>query len=230
MPGAETQTRRAGDGGADTICVVTITSQGIRAGAGAKPYELTGFPFGSAVLPPSHRAQIDQLARRILASWSTARPVRAIRVVGHTNPVGTDRANMALGQRRAEAVRRELLASLERYRRGSSGQLQAQAASRGELDQVPGPAALNRRVQLFFFAAPGPVTTTSGPVKATSPFTLPADPGNCLWPALAGCARREALHAKAPPGSYGWESTRSAERADLRQLSAGSHDLAQACH
>jgi hypothetical protein len=38
-------------------------------------------------------------------------------------------------------------------------------------------------VQLFFFAAPGPVTTTSGPVKATSPFTLPADPGNCLWPA-----------------------------------------------
>jgi phosphatidylserine/phosphatidylglycerophosphate/cardiolipin synthase-like enzyme len=162
---------------------VTITGQGIRAGAGAKPYELTGFPFGSAVLPPPHRAQIDQLARRILASWSTARPVRAIRVVGHTDPVGTDRANMALGQRRAEAVRRELLASLERYRRGSSGQLRAQAASRGELDQVPGPAALNRRVQLFFFAAPGPVTTTSGPVKATSPFTLPADPGNCLWPA-----------------------------------------------
>ena len=155
---------------------MTITGQGIRAGARAKPYELTGFPFGSAVLPPSDRAQIDQLARRILASWSTARPVRAIRVVGHTDPVGTDRANMALGQRRAEAVRRELLASLERYRRGSSGELQVQAASRGELDQIPGPEALNRRVQLFFFAAPGPVKTTSGPVKATSRFTLPARP------------------------------------------------------
>jgi phosphatidylserine/phosphatidylglycerophosphate/cardiolipin synthase-like enzyme len=155
---------------------VTITGQRIRADARAEPYELTGLPFGSAVLQPSHRAQIDQLARRILASWSTARPARAIRVVGHTDPVGTGRANMALGQRRAETVRRELLASLERYRRGSSGQLQVQAASRGELDQVPGSPALNRRVQVFFFAAPGPVTTTS-------PFTLPADPGNCLWPA-----------------------------------------------
>ena len=72
-----------------------------------------GFAFDRADLGPPQHTKILALARHI-----AARGIRSVQLVGHTDAVGTAPYNQGLGQRRAEAVRSALLATLNRMRPG----------------------------------------------------------------------------------------------------------------
>ena len=63
------------------------------------------FDFGSATLRPQASAALND----ILASIRMTYPYPAIRVLGHTDSIGSDAANDALSLRRAEAVRQWLV-------------------------------------------------------------------------------------------------------------------------
>ncbi|MBJ3761255.1 OmpA family protein [Maribius pontilimi] len=65
---------------------------------------VVNFDFNSATLSPQARATV---ARQ--ATWIRQFPEVTFRVYGHTDLVGSDAYNRALGQRRAEAVVRELV-------------------------------------------------------------------------------------------------------------------------
>lgn len=66
------------------------------------------FEFGRADIDPASAgaAELEALASRLAGS---AVPVKAVHVIGHSDRIGNDRANVALSTRRAEAVRDYLL-------------------------------------------------------------------------------------------------------------------------
>lgn len=66
---------------------------------------------------------------RIASELRNAKGVRNVRVVGHTDPVGSEQSNIALSQRRAETVRQLLIGE------GIPDQL-VSAAGRGEAEPV----------------------------------------------------------------------------------------------
>src|SRR5690606_12536235 len=62
------------------------------------------FAFGKSSidnLSPAGRAELDALAERVLA----APAIDMVHVIGHSDRIGNDRANVALSNRRAQAVR-----------------------------------------------------------------------------------------------------------------------------
>lgn len=61
------------------------------------------FDYDSAVIRPEFQPVIDAHAR-----WLAARPDRRLVIAGHTDERGGREYNLALGQQRAEAVRRAL--------------------------------------------------------------------------------------------------------------------------
>ena len=63
------------------------------------------FDFDRAVLKPEGRSAMDQLIARL-----TSVNVEVIIATGHTDSVGTDKYNLDLGMRRADAVRNYLVA------------------------------------------------------------------------------------------------------------------------
>lgn len=64
------------------------------------------FAFGKAELTPAGREQIDMYVPSLIARGEIR-----LDVIGHTDRIGTDAANIALSQRRADAVRNQLLSS-----------------------------------------------------------------------------------------------------------------------
>lgn len=64
------------------------------------------FAFGEASLTPAGREQIDMYVPSILARGETR-----LDIIGHTDRIGSDAANVALSKRRADAVRNQLLSS-----------------------------------------------------------------------------------------------------------------------
>jgi OmpA-OmpF porin, OOP family len=58
------------------------------------------FDFDKAVLKPEGRAEVDKLVAE-MRKW----PQDTVVIEGHTDSIGSDAYNMALGQRRADAVR-----------------------------------------------------------------------------------------------------------------------------
>ncbi len=64
------------------------------------------FAFDSAVLTPEGRRNVDTLLQQV----RDASRVQAIQVIGYTDRIGSDRYNLVLSQRRAEAVRDALIA------------------------------------------------------------------------------------------------------------------------
>jgi OmpA-OmpF porin, OOP family len=68
------------------------------------------FAFGKSSidnLSPAGRAELDALAERVLA----APAIDMVHVIGHSDRIGNDRANVALSNRRAQAVRDYLVAA-----------------------------------------------------------------------------------------------------------------------
>jgi len=76
------------------------------ASAVAPPTFVIHFAFGSAEIPPAGRAIIAEAARTILRTG-----VSHVRIVGHTDTVGSDRSNQVLSERRAQAVLNALIAA-----------------------------------------------------------------------------------------------------------------------
>lgn len=117
---------------------------------------LEGFAFDKDNLTPDHQARLQALAQTVAASQSSRQPVRSIRIVGHTDPVGSAQYNLTLGQRRAEQVGRQLRATLEGLRPGIVQSLTISEESRGESEPVGTDAARNRRVQVCLTRPAGP--------------------------------------------------------------------------
>lgn len=64
------------------------------------------FGFGSAELTPEGKSRLEQYAASILARGETR-----IEIIGHSDRIGDRKSNQILSQRRAEAVRNQLLQS-----------------------------------------------------------------------------------------------------------------------
>jgi outer membrane protein OmpA-like peptidoglycan-associated protein len=98
------------------------------------------FAFDSADILPSAKAQLDAIAAGIRMLPVTQKVV----IEGHTDAAGTEQYNEMLSQRRAQSVRRYLVAT-----HGIDGS-RLQAVGLGEHDPLPGSDPLageNRRVQ-----------------------------------------------------------------------------------
>jgi len=74
--------------------------------APVKSYRIEGvnFEFDSAKLTPTAKGILDEAASGIKAAST-----HTFNVVGHTDSVGSDAYNMALGQRRADSVKEALV-------------------------------------------------------------------------------------------------------------------------
>ncbi len=100
------------------------------------------FDFNSARIRPESRAVLDRVAA-VMAEPAAA--TTRFRIVGHTDAVGTDRANLTLSQRRAGAVVDYLVErhGIRRDRLESGGM-----GSREPLIPANPKAAENRRVEI----------------------------------------------------------------------------------
>lgn len=99
------------------------------------------FSFDSSEILPRARAQLDALAEGI----KLLDPGRRVVIEGHTDAAGADDYNLALSQRRAQAVKRYLV-----WGHGIDAS-RLEAVGLGEQEPLPGrdPHAIeNRRVQL----------------------------------------------------------------------------------
>jgi subtilisin family serine protease/outer membrane protein OmpA-like peptidoglycan-associated protein len=137
---------------------------------GCRPKEvLDHFSFGSDQVLPRHQPDIIRIARCIIASFSTSSPINNLDVVGHTDPAGSAVSNLALGRRRANEVRRHLLATIDRMRPGLARRVTVNASSNGETTPIPGTAAQNRRVELFMTLPPIPAPPRPRPRPRPTP-------------------------------------------------------------
>src|SRR5579884_1939786 len=137
-------------------CAITECQYLLDAG---KPTEtlrdvLYDFGFDKSNVTPEHQAQLDAIADDVKKSWDTPPEIIKIRLVGHTDAVGSPGYNMGLGQRRALAVRGALADALENNQAGLSQKVQFATQSKGESELIdftntPAGDARNRRVQVF---------------------------------------------------------------------------------
>jgi outer membrane protein OmpA-like peptidoglycan-associated protein len=121
--------------------------------------DVSRFGFNEATVPPSAFPQLDALAAQL-----QQRPTEQILLEGHTDDVGSDAYNYALGLRRAEAVRDYL---------ATHGVARDRIAVRSEGKRVPVASnatpegrAKNRRVEVRSMGAAG-----AGAAPATEPGT-----------------------------------------------------------
>jgi hypothetical protein len=114
---------------------------------------LGGFKFDQSALMPPHIPLLRALARRIVASQGTSRPIRSMLIAGHTDAAGDDNYNFGLARRRAETVGRELCGTIERLRPGGTRGFSLNLTSCGER-QTRGRPEQSRRVEIFLPAAP----------------------------------------------------------------------------
>jgi OOP family OmpA-OmpF porin len=105
------------------------------------------FAFGSADLRPDARTLVDRVARLL----TVIRP-KTVQVNGYTDHIGTAAANLDLSERRATAVRDELVekgvpsGSLTLRGRGENDPIARETTSAGA--DLPGARQLNRRVEI----------------------------------------------------------------------------------
>jgi len=140
-----------------------------------------GWLLGSA-LKPFHRPIVQSLAQQVAASWNTQQPIRLIRLVGHTDPVGSGDYNNNLGGRRALEVQNALKAAIEALKPGLSGQITFIPDTEGERCPVGDNRKLegrarNRRVEVFL----RPLQTTPPPPPPPPPPPRPPLPGTPRW-------------------------------------------------
>jgi peptidoglycan-associated lipoprotein len=98
-------TRGAGDGSASQSRVAPVAAAGTGIGA-AGPVgvaRLVYFDYDSYVIKPEYQSLVEGHARFLKAD-----PKRRIAIEGHTDERGGREYNLALGQKRSEAVRRAL--------------------------------------------------------------------------------------------------------------------------
>lgn len=171
----------AADGIAGPLTMAALRAALARGASPPQPLACTGLPvrqvldrfaFGQHRLEPHHQPQIDMIAACLLASLASPTPIDGLSLVGHTDPVGGEAANMRLGQQRAEAVVDGIVASLRRQAGGGHFSFVFTPSSLGESSPLPGDPALSRRVEVIApFAFPPPSRPRPRP-----PFRSPLDP------------------------------------------------------
>jgi outer membrane protein OmpA-like peptidoglycan-associated protein len=156
LPGTSAASSTAVRGGAAGTSTAYARGGGAGGGAaanpcaGLKPKEvLDRFGFDVAAVPPAHQPRLVGIAGCIIASHRRGRPIKAVKIVGHTDREGTEAYNLQLGQRRAEEVKRQFVETLERMQKGTAARIAITAESRGEAELVSTKeGALNRRVEI----------------------------------------------------------------------------------
>ena len=100
-----TSTSGANSGGTSQsgVAPVDLSQSGRDAGGPAGVARIVYFDFDSYVVKPEYQSVLDGHARFLKASSS-----RKVMIEGHTDERGGREYNLALGQKRAEAVRRSL--------------------------------------------------------------------------------------------------------------------------
>jgi hypothetical protein len=152
------------------------------------------FECDRSTLRPLHLPLIQITAQHIVASWHTPQPLRTIRLVSDTDPIGPEPSNIELGPRRALEAQPVLLDAIERLRPGLSRQSNIVPQHLGESrpaarDRTPEARASHRRVELCLAtmaAAPTPLAPLLSPVQPPPP--APARPGRLPTPAEAARA------------------------------------------
>jgi outer membrane protein OmpA-like peptidoglycan-associated protein len=116
---------------------------------------LSGFVFERASLRRHHLPQIRRIAGRIVDSWRGGdRPIRSLRILGHTDNRGSARFNRRLGMQRARAARDRLVREINRLRPGLTSRITISLRSLGETRPIASNRssagrARNRRVEIF---------------------------------------------------------------------------------
>lgn len=156
----------------------------VRVGLRPKPSKLRflsldKFAPNKSILTSDHISKLrDVLVKTVEASWKTLKPIRVIRLVGHTDSTGPGPYNVGLGDKRADAVARELLKIKELSGRvkivvsPSPGRTEPTADNRTSAGK-----ASNRRVEVFIETDDEASSTTSGKIDLTV-HTLP--PGSII--------------------------------------------------
>lgn len=113
------------------------------------------FAFGKSSvdgLSDAGRAELDSLAARVLATPG----IEAVRVIGHSDRIGKDAANVELSRKRAAAVRDHLIAAgvpADRVTAVGRGSVEPVTACDGETGQaLIDCLAPNRRVEVRVIA------------------------------------------------------------------------------
>jgi outer membrane protein OmpA-like peptidoglycan-associated protein len=130
---------------------------------------LEHFQYKKATLENNHRVRISALVRRIQASYKTDKPIRLIRIVGHTDSVGSDQYNFDLGLQRAEHVQAGIIQEMKRTSPSLISQIQFQILSRGEREQISQDPTKNRRVKVTLVYRP----SSSAPIIPSHSSSTP---------------------------------------------------------
>jgi outer membrane protein OmpA-like peptidoglycan-associated protein len=101
------------------------------------PEIVDNFEFDRDQLRPQHLPLIQRIAQCIVATQRRAQPVRQVRIVGHTDPVGTDDYNRDLGRRRGEQVKLGLQRAIEALQPGLASRIVINVDSAGESQPIP---------------------------------------------------------------------------------------------
>jgi outer membrane protein OmpA-like peptidoglycan-associated protein len=143
------------------------------------------FEFDKDRILPFHMPTLERIARSIVNSYKTTSPVTTVNITGHTDKVGDDPYNDALGQRRGEAVRNYLKQAIEKLKPGFSFTITFNVSSKGEREAIFTNRAENRRVVICYPPAtiqpptPIPIPTPTPPaptalaITCSSPYISP---------------------------------------------------------
>lgn len=121
-----------------------------------RPEILDRFDFDNDKVKPHQQPRISRIAQCVVARGRGAGRVRGIRIVGHTDPVGTGAYNLDLGRRRAEQVKKSLQDTLDLLSPGASAGIAFTIETRGEGQPIPGDPARSRRVEVHLPPPPKP--------------------------------------------------------------------------
>ncbi len=127
---------------------LTSAKSGALCAAVKRPELLDRFDFDSDKVKPHQQPQISRMAQCVVANRRGAKPVRSIRIVGHTDPVGSGAYNLDLGRRRAEQVKKSLQDTIDLLSPGTSAGISFPIETRGESQPIPGDALRSRRVEV----------------------------------------------------------------------------------
>ncbi len=124
---------------------------------------LDKFGFDKYNLQSFHAPVIEMIARDIIESWKTSNRVTRVTATGHTDDRGTESYNLELGRKRAGSVITALREAVNRMAPGpyysldpAKMKIDYVVQSKGKSSPVARDASLNRRVEVFLSATPGP--------------------------------------------------------------------------
>jgi hypothetical protein len=114
-----------------------------------RPVVIDDFDFDVDRLKPAHHAVLQRVAACIAGAARAGSPILTVRLVGHTDPVGSQAYNRGLGTRRASNARAALELALRRLDPTLPARIRFDVDTRGETEQRPGDRARSRRVEIF---------------------------------------------------------------------------------